>query len=246
MVEELKHKGPPLLLMDNVGSEELFSASKEKATFLFDSRELRVYNLAEQLQYSMTKAGRILNSSSSGCVQLQREIGADSKTIFIACTGQDFRQRKLAVHSSNVRHAHMVHQEATATDDEEDKKSKEQGSSDPLLLDGTASLQLTYVGGSYAPSCCNCCAGHRKKVYASINRPHDEMCLWFFPEGASPTVIAVFSKSIGQIYTDRFATNPAIDMDSMYGVRIAPKVEHLLVFTVLFLYYKSRSRDPWG
>ena len=96
----------------------------------------------------MTKAGRILNSSSSGCVQLQREIGADSKTIFIACTGQgerghwrtvgdtcsfspDFRQRKLAVHSSNVRHAHMVHQEATATDDEEDKKSKEQGSSDP-------------------------------------------------------------------------------------------------------------------
>ena len=68
---------------------------------------------------------------------------------------------------------------------------------------------------SYRPSCCNCCAGHRKKVYASINRPHDEMCLWFFPEGASPTVIAVFSKSIGQIYTDRFATNPAIDMDSM-------------------------------
>lgn len=51
MVEELKHNGPPLLLMDNIGSDELFSASKDKSTFLFDSRELRIYNLSEQLQY---------------------------------------------------------------------------------------------------------------------------------------------------------------------------------------------------
>lgn len=249
MVEELKHNGPPLLLMDNIGSDELFSASKEKSTFLFDSRELRIYNLSEQLQYSMTKAGRILNSSGSGCVQLQREIGADSKTIFVACTGQagqGFRQRKLAVHSSNVRQAHMVHQEVTATDDEDDIKNKELGGSDPLLLDGTPSLQLTYAGGNFAPSCCNCCSGGRKKIYAGINRPSDEMCLWFFPEGANPTVIAVFSKSIGQIYHDRFAANPTIDMDTMYGLRVAPKVEHLLVFTILFLYFKSRSRDPWG
>jgi hypothetical protein len=88
--------------------------------------------------------------------------------VFTFVTG--FRQRKLAVHSSNVRQAHMVHQEVTATDDEDDIKNKELGGSDPcenmlfvdcfdflfhvhknkVLLDGTPSLQLTYAGGNFA------------------------------------------------------------------------------------------------
>ena len=170
----------------------------------------------------MTKAGKILNSTGATVVQLQKEIGADSETIYIACTGHGksgtrnhsapkllasgFRDRKLAVHSSNVRYTHIV--DARHVEQQEEKEGETPGStprgnikSDPcecvnvlldcarqsnnrslhegslviyhcyvVLLDGPAPLHLAYVGGNYAPSCCNCCAGtKRKKVRVLVS-----------------------------------------------------------------------------
>ena len=77
----------------------------------------------------MSKTGEILNSSGAICAQLRRELGADAEMIFLACsghglcrsrlTGMQFisyfvvlgkRTRKLAVHSGNLRHVHIVNE----------------------------------------------------------------------------------------------------------------------------------------
>jgi hypothetical protein len=51
MVEELKHTGPPLMLMDTISSDSMFNSKDHKVTYLFDTREMRIYNINEQLQY---------------------------------------------------------------------------------------------------------------------------------------------------------------------------------------------------
>ena len=88
----------------------------------------------------MTNSGRILTASGAGCIQFKKEIGADSENVYIAYTGygeiasrffygkclnhndhKGYRVRKLAVHSRNVRHVHIIPPDTTPDPDSDDK-----------------------------------------------------------------------------------------------------------------------------